>query len=68
MERQVIQPLKEWLVLHKRVEKTMTKRDHKRIDYDRHLDSLKKSKEKQNTKDRDDERKIVKVCKLLFHM
>ncbi len=60
VERRVVQPSKDLISLHKFVEKTIAKRDRKRIDYDRHKDALKKSKEKMASQS-EDERKIYKV-------
>ena len=45
--------------MHKNVQKTITKRNHKKIDFDRYNIQLKKMKEKIG--DREDERKIVRM-------
>lgn len=44
IERQVIAPCTEWMQLHKKVDKVLTKREHKRIDYERHTESVTKLK------------------------
>jgi amphiphysin len=60
IDRRVVQPANDMVSLHKLVRKTIVKRDHKKIDYDRHRESLKKLKEKA-TRDAADERKINQV-------
>ncbi|KAJ3149342.1 hypothetical protein HDU86_006977 [Geranomyces michiganensis] len=42
IERQVIAPIKDWLVLIANVRRLMDKRARKLVDYDRHADSVKK--------------------------
>jgi amphiphysin len=49
-------PANDYINLHKQIVKTFTKRDHKKIDYDRHSDTLKKAKTAQ-----EDDRKVMKV-------
>ena len=61
VERRVVQPSKDLVALHALVEKTMAKRDRKRIDFDRHKDSLKKTKEK-GVSQPEEEKKVYKVC------
>lgn len=62
----MVQPAKEWILIHQKTKKLLTKRDHKRIDYDRHTDALNKAKEKMQTSEREDERKVVRVSIYVF--
>eukprot|EP00158_Paraphelidium_tribonemae_P002864 Partr_v1_DN25735_c0_g1_i2_m74576 putative Actin-associated protein len=63
IERQVIRPTHDYMMLHKQLAKTVLKRAHKKLDYDRHRNSLNKAREKLLTdkqRSAEDERKIVK--------
>lgn len=61
IERRIIQPTQDYLSLHKKIAKLVVKRDHKKIDYDRNKESLKKVKEKSSSGHREDERKTMKA-------
>lgn len=56
IDRKIVMPSKDLLEIHKMVNKTIVKRDHKKIDYDRHSDSLRKVKASS-----EDERKVIKA-------
>ena len=60
IERQVVVPASEYLLLFDQVKKYLTKREHKLVDYDRFRDAVKKLKDK---KDRTstDEKKLSQV-------
>ncbi|KAL2157093.1 hypothetical protein VTH06DRAFT_7008 [Thermothelomyces fergusii] len=60
IESRVIQPANELLDVVKVIRKTVTKREHKKLDYDRHRASLKKLQEKKD-KTAKDEKAIWKV-------
>ncbi|KAL2148352.1 hypothetical protein VTH82DRAFT_2272 [Thermothelomyces myriococcoides] len=60
IETRVIQPANELLDVVKVIRKTVTKREHKKLDYDRHRASLKKLQEKKD-KTAKDEKAIWKV-------
>ncbi|KAL2175806.1 BAR domain-containing protein [Thermothelomyces heterothallicus CBS 202.75] len=60
IESRVIQPANELLDVVKVIRKTVTKREHKKLDYDRHRAALKKLQEKKD-KTAKDEKAIWKV-------
>ena len=67
IERQVIKPTFEYCQIHKQVAKTALKRDHKKIDYDRHLNAYNKAKQLQQSAGNgqaggfEEERKLMKL-------
>ncbi|CAO3643890.1 unnamed protein product [Cunninghamella blakesleeana] len=60
LDRDVTRPLLELLDITKIIQKTMVKRNHKMIDYDRHRSSLAKLKAKQE-RNFNDEKQIFKI-------
>ena len=64
IERQCIQPIHDLAALHKQMVKWITKREHKKLDYDRHYESLRKLREKSADKasgGAEHERKLMKA-------
>ncbi|KAF9929919.1 hypothetical protein FBU30_001078, partial [Linnemannia zychae] len=64
LEATVVRPLTEMQTLMKMIRKTITKRDHKLVDYDRYRISLKKLQDKKDRK-LSDEKEIFKLESLL---
>lgn len=60
IDRKIVSPCADFLAILETVKKSLIKRSHKVLDYDRHRDSLRKAKEKQN-RDLNDERKIARM-------
>ncbi|ORY01847.1 BAR-domain-containing protein [Basidiobolus meristosporus CBS 931.73] len=60
IDSRVVSPTRELMDMNKHIRKLLVKCDHKRIDYDRHRDSMKKLRNK-NTRSLDDEKKIYKL-------
>ena len=60
INRQVVQPTNDLMQLHKMVGKTIVKREHKMVDYDRHRDNFLKAQAKPNRTAEDDQ-KLMKV-------
>jgi amphiphysin len=56
----VVLPSKDFIDIVKLIKKTITKRDHKRVDFDRHTNSVNKLKGKTD-KSINDEKSLVKV-------
>lgn len=61
IESRVVGPVKEFQGVLKLVRKTITKRDHKLLDYDRFNNSLTKLRDKKE-KSLNDEKNLFKVC------
>ncbi|KAI9141961.1 BAR-domain-containing protein, partial [Paraphysoderma sedebokerense] len=57
IERRVIAPAADFLTIFKNIKKAITKRNHKRVDYDRWRNDVRKLKEAQN-KDAKDEKRL----------
>lgn len=62
IESRVVGPVKEFQGVLKVIRKTITKRDHKLIDYDRYNNSLTKLRDKKE-KSLSDEKNLFKVCR-----
>ncbi|WWC62090.1 uncharacterized protein I303_104680 [Kwoniella dejecticola CBS 10117] len=60
IDSRIVQPCKELNDITKKIRKTITKREHKLIDYDRHNNSLNKLREKKE-KSLSDEKNLFKV-------
>ncbi|CAG8571832.1 11910_t:CDS:2 [Ambispora gerdemannii] len=60
IDRRVIQPTGDFLTIIKLISKTITKRDHKRIDFDRHRSSVRKIRDKRD-KSLSDEKNLYKL-------
>jgi len=60
IDRQVVQPTNDLMTLHKMIAKTLIKREHKMVDYDRHRDNYMKVYNKPN-RSQEDDRKMIKV-------
>ncbi|CAG8720497.1 11499_t:CDS:2, partial [Ambispora leptoticha] len=60
IDRRVVQPTSDFITIIKLISKTITKRDHKRIDYDRHRVSVKKIRDKRE-KSLSDEKNLYKL-------
>ncbi|KAJ3129147.1 hypothetical protein HK098_002388 [Nowakowskiella sp. JEL0407] len=60
IERRIIMPTTELLAIFSSVKKLMVKRDHKRLDFDRHTDGFKKLKERSD-RDVKDEKKMAQI-------
>ena len=61
IESRVVGPVKEFQGVLKAIRKTITKRDHKLLDYDRFNNSLTKLRDKKE-KSLSDEKNLFKVC------
>jgi amphiphysin len=61
IESRVMGPVKEFQGVLKVIRKTITKRDHKLVDYDRFNNSLSKLRDKKE-KSLNDEKNLFKVC------
>jgi hypothetical protein len=61
IDTRIVHPSKELVDICKKIRKTITKRDHKLVDYDRHNNSLNKLREKKE-KSLSDEKNLFKVC------
>ncbi|RUP44093.1 hypothetical protein BC936DRAFT_149955 [Jimgerdemannia flammicorona] len=61
LDRRVIQPTADLKEILKLIRKTITKRGHKMVDYDRFRVNLKKLKDKKE-RNLNDEKQIFKVC------
>ncbi|KAI3641175.1 hypothetical protein MIR68_000781 [Amoeboaphelidium protococcarum] len=62
IDRTVVQPCLDYIQLHKLVNKVLVKRDHKKVDLDRHQADLKKVRDKVQQENKiGDDRKIAKA-------
>lgn len=64
MDRDIVRPLLELTEIQKTIKKTMTKRDHKLIDFDRHRTALQKITSK-TERSFSEEKQIFKVKRVL---
>ena len=60
IDTRIVHPSKELVDICKKIRKTITKREHKLVDYDRHNNSLNKLREKKE-KSLSDEKNLFKV-------
>ena len=65
IESRVVGPVKEFQGVLKVIRKTITKRDHKLVDYDRFNNSLTKLRDKKE-KSLSDEKNLFKVCQPVY--
>jgi len=62
IDTRIVHPSKELVDICKKIRKTITKRDHKLVDFDRHNNSLNKLREKKE-KSLSDEKNLFKVSR-----
>lgn len=65
IDTRIVLPSKELVDICKKIRKTITKREHKLVDYDRHNNSLNKLREKKE-KSLSDEKNLFKVSRLIL--
>lgn len=69
----VVLPSKDFIDVVKLIKKTIAKRDHKKVDFDRYTNNVKKLQDKKD-KSANDEKSLIKVnfyiikqCVVIFH-